>query len=126
MFYMVVSYHLPNIPCNREYGRRRQRAGIVPEEVYWNFLTRYTACCFTQATYRSIQFCRNFLLPAPMLPFSSNNPSFAWMNASGWASVCTSRYARTLRRCCCAMDVPVLPTETPNTPAGLPAQALSP
>src|ERR1035437_5365427 len=54
------------------------------------------------------------------LPAPSNNPSFTWMNASGWPSVGTSRYARTLRKCCCAMAVPVAPTETPNTPAGLP------
>ena len=84
------------------------------------------ACFFTHATYWSIQFCRNFLLSAPMLPASSNNPSFAWMNASGWPSVGTSRYARTLRKCCCAMAVPMAPIETPSTPAGLPAQALWP
>src|SRR5450759_3434414 len=42
------------------------------------------------------------------------------MNASGCPSVGTSRYARTLRKCCCAMAVPVTPTEAPNTPAGLP------
>ena len=41
------------------------------------------ACFLTQATYRSIHFCRNFLLSAPMLPASSNNPSFAWMKISG-------------------------------------------
>ena len=49
-----------------------------------------------------------------------------WMKASGWPSTGTSRDARTLRRCCCASAVPIAPTETPNTPAGLPVQALCP
>jgi len=33
-------------------------------------LRHQAACCFTQATYLSIQFCKNFSLSAPMLPAS--------------------------------------------------------
>ena len=48
------------------------------------------------------------------------------MNASGWPSVGMSRYASVMRRCCWATAVPIAPTDTPNTPAGLPANALWP
>ena len=58
------------------------------------------ACCFIPATYRSIHPWRNCRLIAPMLPSASNSPSFAWIKASGWPSVGTSRYARMVRRCC--------------------------
>src|SRR5450830_139317 len=91
-----------------------------------NLSRHQAACFFTQATYLSIQPCRNLLLSEPIFPDASNNPSLAWMKASGWPSVGTSRYASTLRKCCCARAVPVAPTETPNTPAGLPVQALCP
>ena len=33
-----------------------------------------------------------------MLPSNSNRPSLAWINASGWPSVGTSRYAKILRK----------------------------
>jgi hypothetical protein len=66
-------------------------------------------------------------LPAALdrhVPVAVKNPSFTWMYASGWPSVGMSRYARMLRRCCCAIDVPGAPPDAPITPAGLPDQAL--
>ena len=49
-------------------------------------------CVLTQATYLSIQPCRNFFVPSlPMWPLSSNRSSLFWMKASGWPRVGTSR-----------------------------------
>jgi len=65
------------------------------------------------------------MLPTPMLPDSSNNPpSHGCMLRVGRASVRPVR--ENIAKMLCAMDVPVAPTETPITPAGLPAQALWP
>ncbi len=51
----------------------------------------YAACHLTQATYRSIQACKNFFWRSPSLPALSNSVASAWMKASGWPSVGTSR-----------------------------------
>lgn len=78
-------------------GRPRRWPGRLHVDKGYDFthlqvLMRPTqACCLTQATYLFTQACRNSLLPAPMLPASSNKPSLAWINASGWPSVGTSR-----------------------------------
>lgn len=45
--------------------------------------TTQHACLSIHAIYRSIQFCRKFLLPVPIFPSASNNPSFIWINTSG-------------------------------------------